>query len=324
MSNISSKRAPGPIGKTLRSGSNGSLGWPSTATISGLTPGDADRHDARGRRVGEPEADARAGRGGQRQRRRRGIGGHEGAEPPGGARDARVGKVVLISPLSSSRQSARTTIASTSAAGGFASSTTIGPKRPAADLPRGRAAGVGQIEVEAGVGRREADVELAAGRDRRLRRGRRCRRARSPSAGRESSASCLVEAVGEPQRQLFALAAAAAAARERRRHRTRQRVGAAGGARDRARGGRGLETTNAVRRRRRRRARPAAQAQSRRNAAAEKRAAVRGAAPPPVKHLRQFGTPPLARRFGFVLGVAARRGEASGAAPWANSSRASA
>ena len=147
------------MGNRSRSGANGSLGWPSTATISGVAPSTAIVIAARSPALA-------------RRRRTRAPGGaanHCGAgdapavtsdrgwpgvvpqaagcvEPPIGENDDRLeidgGRRGLLDDDRA--------------------------EQTRCELARGRRADVGQIEVEAGVGRREANLGFAAGFDRRL------------------------------------------------------------------------------------------------------------------------------------------------------------
>ena len=131
MSNISSNRAPGPIGNWLLSGSNGSLGWPSTATMRTFAPLDRDRRQARGRGVAQTQPHPRAGPGLELQWRGRAIGENDAAlasaSPAGGG----IGEVVLELaarvdvPVGQDHRRVQVDVRR-----GFASSTMIGPNSP--------------------------------------------------------------------------------------------------------------------------------------------------------------------------------------------------
>ena len=183
----------------MRSGANGALGWPSTATISGVAPATAIVIDPRRRSVGEAQTNARARRGGEAAAARRdapaatsvrrpGVVAQAArlVEPPVGENDDRleidVGRRGLLDD--DRAEQARS------------------------ELARGRRAGVGQVEVEAGVGRREADLGFAAGRNRRLgEAGDPGERVGDPEAGKAQRRR-RVEAVGEAERRFFAALAA--------------------------------------------------------------------------------------------------------------------
>ena len=94
-SNISSKRAPGPIGNWLLSGSNGSLGWPSTATMRVFAPSMATVARRAVAALPSLQAHARAGAGAELQRRGGAVGEDEAPFAPACARDRRIGEVVL-------------------------------------------------------------------------------------------------------------------------------------------------------------------------------------------------------------------------------------
>jgi len=212
----------------------------------------------------------------QRQRRRRRVGGHQRAKTPGAAGEGGIGKIVLDPPLFVEppvredddrlpvrRRRARLLDQDRA-------------EEPAADLPCGGGTGVGKIEVEAGVGRREANVEIGPGRDEGLRQAADPRYGvRRPQAGKAQRRAHF-ETVGEPQRQLFAPAQAqqrpgrAAIIAEKPRRGGRRR-------RDLAGGGRGLEAARPVGRRRRLRTHAAPPSpKARRDAAAQERAPVHG------------------------------------------------
>ncbi len=124
-SNITSKRAPGPIGKALRTGSKAvSQGWPSTARTNGLAPSTASsmirafialRMRSRTRDPGGSVS--RTGTGCE----------FKVISEPGSDEESKLSKICA---LSSSRQSARTTSISLSASGGWISSTIRAPYRP--------------------------------------------------------------------------------------------------------------------------------------------------------------------------------------------------
>ncbi len=127
---ISSNRAPGPIGNWLRKGSNGSPGWPSTATMSVFAPS-------------TPIVATREVAALPRRRRTRAPGravSFNGAGPPlantrpplrpAPRADAGSAKSSLIWPRPSTLQSDSTTAKSRSTLGFTASSTMIGPNIP--------------------------------------------------------------------------------------------------------------------------------------------------------------------------------------------------
>ena len=216
MSNMSSKRAPGPIGNWLRSGSNGSLGCPSTATMNGLRAVDADVGQSRGRRVAEPKADARAGprleaRAARRRRWRR-RGRPCGPRPRASAGSA---KSSLIWPRSSRLQSDKHDRDVLIDVGLFGLLDDDRPEQAAALLAGVGRPAVGQIEVEARIGRGEADVGACAGREPRPGQAA----VAGAGVGRPQPGKAqrgrLGEPVDEPELQLLALLEAEERARRR-------------------------------------------------------------------------------------------------------------
>ena len=174
---MSSKRAPGPIGNWLRNGSNGSLGWPSTATMSVFAPSIADVRQPRGRGVAEPQPDPRAGprlelRAARPRRWRRR--GRPSARAP---REGRIGEIVPDPPLlvdAPVRQHDRDVLVDVDLLGLLDDDRTEEAASLLAGVGR---AGMGQIEIEAGdragrSGCRRSPPARAAARS--GRRSRRC------------------------------------------------------------------------------------------------------------------------------------------------------
>jgi hypothetical protein len=172
------------MGKTPRSGANGALGWPSTATISGAAPATAiviarvaealaRRRRTRGRRAGGDEGPGRPGIVPQAARF---------VESPNAENDDRLEIDGRRRGLFDDDRAEQTR----------------------GELARGRRAGVGQVEVEAGVRRREANLGLAAGFDRRLGEAGDAGEGVGDSQSRKAQRRRRVEAVGQAERQLFA------------------------------------------------------------------------------------------------------------------------
>ena len=205
MSNISSKRAPGPIGNWLLSGSNGSLGWPSTRDDEGFRALDRDGRQPRGRRAAKTQPHPRAGPGVEFQRRGRAVGEHEAALAPASSADGGIGEIVLDLaarvdvPVGQHDRRVQVDVRRLRLVDDDR------PEKPASLLRGVGQAGMRQVEIEAGIGGDEADFGARAGLERFLREaadaGGRVRRPQARKAQRRR----LGEPVGEPQLQLLAL-----------------------------------------------------------------------------------------------------------------------
>ena len=157
--------------------------------------GDGDRHRPRRRGVGEAQTNARARRSGEPLRRGRRAGGDEGPGRPGIVSQA---ARFVEPPIAENDDRLEIDGGRRGLFDDDRAEQTRG------ELARGRRAGVGQVEVEAGVRRREANLGLAAGFDRRLGEAGDAGEGVGDSQARKAQRRRRVEAVGQAERQLFA------------------------------------------------------------------------------------------------------------------------
>ena len=212
---MSSKRAPGPIGNWLRSGSNGSLGWPSTATMSVFAP---SMPTLVSRAVAALPSLTRTRAPGRALSARGAAAPLAKTRPPlrpaprakaGSAKSSLIWPALVDAPV---RQHDRDVLIDVEPFGLLDDDRA---EQAAALLAGVGRSAMGQIEIEAGIGRREADVGACARREPRPGQaavagagvGR-------PQAGKAQRGR-FGELVDEPQLQLLALLEAEKRARRR-------------------------------------------------------------------------------------------------------------
>ena len=204
MSNRSSKRAQGPIGNWLRKGANGSLGWPSTATISVSAPSMAtlvSRAVAALPSLSRTRAPGRVFNGSGAAA----APANTSSPPAGAAGERRIGKVALDLTLfveAPVRQDDDKILVHIQLVGFLDHDRS---KQAAALLPGVGRARVGQIEVESQIGRGEADVDARAWGKSRPSQPSIPRDGVGGAQAGEAEGRRLGERVGEPQLQLRAL-----------------------------------------------------------------------------------------------------------------------